>query len=75
VSDFGPVERVEKPAQVQVVEPEALPPAEDPEQEFRDLLGEHYPSALMFFGSKLSDLNSKTQAEIRTRTSDLIAKL
>jgi hypothetical protein len=76
VSDFGTVERVEKPAQVQVVEPEALPPAEDPEQEFRDLLGEHYTSALSFFKTDLLTLLApKVQKDIRTRTSDLIAKL
>jgi hypothetical protein len=76
VSDFGPVERVEKPAQVQVVEPEALPPAEDPEQEFRDLLGEHYTSAVSFFKTDLLTLLApKVQKDIRTRTSDLIAKL
>lgn len=76
VSDFGTVERVEKPAQVQVVEPEALPPAEDPEQEFRDLLGEHYTSALSFFKTDLLTLLApKVQKDIRTRTSDLISKL
>jgi len=76
VSDFGPVERVEKPARVQVVEPEALPPAEDPEQEFRDLLGEHYDAALTFFNTgEICTLAAKVQKDIRTRTADLIAKL
>lgn len=80
VSDFEdapyvPPSRHDPPKVVDAEEVEEQRPEQDPEQEFRELLGEHYPSALVFFGSKLSNLSTKTQSEIRSRTAALIAKL
>ncbi len=75
VSDFTPAP-VERVAAAQVVAPVAeLPPA-DPEEAFREALGEHYEDALGFFNTDaLSALNKRTQVDILARTTDLIAKL
>lgn len=75
VSDFTPAP-VERVAAAQVVAPVAeLPPA-DPEEAFREALGEHYEDALGFFKTDaLSALNKRTQVDILARTTDLIAKL
>lgn len=75
VSDFTPAP-VERPATAQVVAPVAELPQADPEEAFREALGEHYATALGFFKTEaLSALNKRTQADILARTSDLIAKL
>jgi hypothetical protein len=75
VSDFTPAP-VERVAAAQVVAPVAELPQADPEEAFREALGEHYAPALGFFKTDaLSNLNRRTQADILARTADLIAKL
>lgn len=75
VSDFTPAP-VERVAAAQVVAPVAELPQADPEEAFREALGEHYATALGFFKTDaLSALNKRTQADILARTTDLIAKL
>jgi hypothetical protein len=75
VSDFTPAP-VERVAAAQVVAPVAELPQADPEEAFREALGEHYATALGFFKTDaLSNLNRRTQADILARTADLIAKL